>query len=230
MITLQTLYHDLCNLLNPRFCGICDSRLNPSEQKLCAKCLMRLPYLFIENYYDNDVSRLFWGRVPVERAYSHFRYLHDSEAHRFMVMLKYKHRPDLGVWMGAVVARELLSQDFFDGIDCIIPVPLHWRRYLTRGYNQSTQIARGIAKVTGLPLLKRHVRRIRNNETQTHKTSSERFQNVENLFRVRQKIPYSHVLLVDDVLTTGATLTSCAQAILDRYPTMRISILTLAKA
>lgn len=227
---MNNLLQDLYNLLHPRYCAVCGNRLNPSEQKLCAKCLMRLPYLYIADYYDNLVSRAFWGRIPVERAYSHFRYLHDSEAHLVLMHLKYQHRPDIGVWWGRLVARELEPQGFFDEVNCIVPVPLHWRRYLKRGYNQSTQIARGIAKVTGLPLLDSYVRRVRNNESQTRKTLDERLANVENLFRLRRPIPYSRILLVDDVVTTGATLTSCAQAILSVQPEARISVLTLAKA
>ena len=128
------------------------------------------------------------------------------------------------------MARALMEKGFFEGIECIVPVPLHWQRRWKRGYNQSEQLARGIAEVTGLPLLNKHIRRIRNNPTQTHKTAEERFENVKYLFHLRRPIPYSHVLLVDDVLTTGATLMSCAEAILQGQPDVRFSVLTLAKA
>lgn len=230
MKTLLAWLHDFFDLFYPRFCAVCGCRLGVSEQKLCASCLLKLPYLSIKDFSDNPVSRMFWGKVPVERAFSYFQYLHDSEAHLVLMKLKYQHRPDLGLWMGSLMARELQKDGFFDGVECIVPVPLHWRRQWKRGYNQSEQLARGVARVAGLPLLKGYVRRVRNNETQTHKSHAERIRNVEKLFRMRRAIPYTHILLVDDVLTTGATLTSLARTILEAQPDVRISVLTLAKA
>lgn len=230
MISLRKLFDDFRDLLSPRYCAICGTRLGTSEQKVCTSCLLTLPYVVDVDFGDNFITRQFWGKVHVERGYSYMYYNSGDNSHKLLTQLKYAHRLDIGRWAGRMIANDLVPKGFFDGIDCIVPVPLHWRRQWQRGYNQSEQLARGIAVVTGLPLLTKHLRRIRNNETQTHKTAQERIKNVENLFRLVRPIPYRHVLLVDDVLTTGATLTACATSILDVQPDVCISVLTLAKS
>lgn len=144
--------------------------------------------------------------------------------------LKYLHRPDLGRWMGQTMARDLLPKGFFEDVEALMYVPLHWQRQWSRGYNQSRLVAFGIAEVTGLPVLKGAVWRLRNNESQTSKSSEERQKNVRDLFQAKPGIPFRHVLLIDDVLTTGATLSSCAEAISRQNPDMCFSILTWAKA
>ena len=224
------LLRDFRDLLSPRYCAICGSRLGTSEQKVCTRCLLTMPYVGDIDFNDNFVTRLFWGKLPVERGYSYMYYNRGDNSHNLLTQLKYVHRLDIGQWAGRMIANDLLPKGFFDGVECIVPVPLHWRRLLKRGYNQSEQLARGVAEVTGLPLLKGHVRRIRNNPTQTHKSAEERYENVKNLFRLRRRIPYRNVLLIDDVLTTGATMASCIKAILEVQPETRISVLTMAKA
>lgn len=230
MASLKTWICDFRDIIRPRICPICGSPLNSTEQKLCSCCLLQLPYVGKEDFYDNPSSRLFWGRIPVERVYSFIRYRHDSESHNLLTSLKYRHRPDLGVWLGELIARELLPRDFFEDVDCIVAVPLHWRRHLHRGYNQSIELARGISKTTGIPLLRHVVERVRNNKSQTRMSTHERMQNTQHLFCSRSSLSGRHVLLVDDVLTTGATLLACAQAIMATSEDIRISILTLARA
>ena len=230
MATLADWFHDLFNFIRPRTCAVCGASLNATEQKLCGSCLLELPYIGCEDFYDNPSARLFWGRIPVERACSFMHYHHDAESHNLLVNLKYRHRPDLGAWLGRLMARELLPRGFFEGIDCIVAVPLHWQRHWQRGYNQSRELARGLSKATGIPLLRRAVVRARNNKSQTRMSTAERMQNTQQLFQARLSLAGRHVLLVDDVLTTGATLSACAQAILDVSPDVRISILTLARA
>ncbi len=192
--------------------------------------MIKLPYTRIRDFADNPSARLFWGKIPLERAFSFVAYHHESISHELLMQLKYGHRPDLGFFLGAMMANKLLPDGFFEGVDCILAVPLHWKRQMMRGYNQSIQMSRGISKVTGIPLLRHTLVRSRNNPSQTSQSASERVENVENLFCVRRHIPFHHVLLVDDVLTTSATLTACARAILEKEPDMRFSVLTLAKA
>ena len=189
-----------------------------------------MPYMQKTDFYDNPSVRLLWGKIPIEKAFCYIHYRSDSDSHQLLTQLKYNHRPDLGVWCGRMMARDLAGSGFFDDIDCILPLPLHWKRHIARGYNQSIELAKGVAEKTELPILTGYVRRVRNNETQTHKTMEERIKNVEGLFRLRRTIPYHHILLLDDVLTTSATLTACAQAILKEQPDVRFSVLTLAKA
>lgn len=230
MASLKTWLCDFRDLISPRYCPICGNRLNSTEEEVCGKCLMMLPYIPIKDFYDNPTARLFWAKIPVERAHSYIRYHNEWDSHRLLMFLKYNHRPDIGRWMGRLMARDLHSMGFFEDMDCIAAVPLHWKRQMKRGYNQSIELARGVADITGLPLVRRQIVRLRNNSTQTRKSMEERIENVESLFHVKSRLPYHHILLIDDVLTTGATLTACAKAILQHNPEMKVSILTLAKA
>ncbi len=222
-------FRSLLNLLVPRICPTCGCRMADSEQLMCAQCLMELPYLRLHDFSDNPVARLFWGRMPLERAYSHVYYNRMSLTYPLLMQLKYGFRPDIGFRAGRMLAQHLLPQGFFADIDAIVSVPLHWLRRLKRGYNQSYQLARGLASVTGLPVYTDVVRRVKYNATQTNKSARQRSENVSQVFRSR---PTScrHLLLVDDVITTGATLCAVAEAILCVNPHVRVSVLTLAKA
>lgn len=221
--------HDCFNLYVPRYCPVCNHPLNTTEQYLCGGCLVTLPYSRERDFYDNYAARLFMGKIPIERVHGHLLYGEEKLSHPIINKLKYHHRPDLAVAMGRMMALAVQPQGFFDGVDCIVPVPLHWIRKLKRGYNQSEKLAEGVAEVTGLPIFRHHVVRMRNNPTQTHKTKQERIANTQNLFQARKTFTAHHILLIDDVMTTGSTLTSCAHAILQSSPDIRISILTLCK-
>ncbi len=222
------LLGDLTNLFCPRFCAVCGQRLTPDEPLLCSHCLLQLPYTQITCFTDNEVTQHFVAHVPVIRGYTHIRYRGEPDSQALLSKLKYYSRPDVGDRMGETIANELLPQGFFDGIEAIVPVPLHWRRYVKRSYNQSHRLAKGLARVTGLPVRTHIVRRIRNNESQTSLSPEQRTENVRGIFKARPT-HHRHLLLVDDVLTTGATLVSCAQAIAERNPGVCFSILTLAK-
>lgn len=213
-----------------RRCLICRSPLGSQEQKICGACLVQLPFIRRYDFYDNLSCRLLWGRMRVERAFSCMAYRHDDFSHQLLIKLKYDHHPELGRWLGCMMARDLLLQGFFNEIDAIVPIPLHWLRKLRRGYNQSRELALGISKATGLPVLSGVVRRVRNNPSQTTQTASQRMENVANVFQARSGLTYRHILLVDDVLTTGATMSACAQAICELNPDVRISVFTLARA
>ncbi|GAA6244045.1 ComF family protein [Bacteroides fragilis] len=181
---------------------------------------------------DNPVECLFWGRIPgLKRASSFLFYRKGSDFRRILHLLKYGGYKELGEVMGRYMAAELSSGGFFDGVDMIIPVPLHRKKQKLRGYNQSEWIARGIASVTGIPLCAECMIREKNTETQTRKSTFERWENVEGIFRICDTVHFEgkHVLLVDDVLTTGATTVACASAFA-RVSGIRISVLTLAVA
>lgn len=229
MFAFSRWLHDHWDIISPRHCAICGCLLNSSEEPLCAGCLMHLSYVDCNDFYDNPVSRLFWAKIPIEKATSHIFYDHYSDSHRLLVQLKYNHRPDIGLYMGRMMALNLEPKGFFQGIEAIVPVPLHWKRQLKRGYNQSRQLALGISAVTHIPVLRGLVVRIRNNESQTNKSFEDRFENVKNLFKAKHDASLHHILLIDDVLTTSATLLACASAIHQANPDIRMSILTLAK-
>ena len=180
---------------------------------------------------DNPVEKLFWGKIPLERATSYFLYHKGSNFRHILHLLKYEGRSDIGRTMGRFIAEEIAGSGFFDGIDAIVPVPLHPRKLRARGYNQSECLASGIADVTGIELDVQAVKRCVHSQTQTRKSAYERWENVAGIFRVDHPERYAgkHILLVDDVLTTGSTVTACADAFAG-VEDLRISVLTLAKA
>ena len=174
---------------------------------------------------------MFWGKIPLEHATSCFFYHKGSDFRRILHQLKYGGRKDLGEVMGRFMAEELSATGFFSDVDIIVPVPLHPRKQKMRGYNQSECIARGVSAVTGIPVDTASVARMRHTETQTRKSSYERWENVDGIFCLRCTDAFArkHVLIIDDVLTTGATTTACADA-LKGVEGVRISVLTLAVA
>ncbi len=221
----------LLRLVLPQRCCLCGRRLSETESTMCPSCFASLPLTRLRGRSGNVVERLFWGRLPIERANAFMYYYADAASALPIAALKYRQRPDVGVWFGRVMAADLLDSDFFRGIDAIVPVPLARDRQRQRGYNQSERLAEGVSRLTHLPvwtdLVERHV----SNPTQTRLGPAERRRNVENIFRLLQpaKAAHRHLLLVDDVLTTGATLHSCAVE-LAKAPGVRISILALALA
>lgn len=177
---------------------------------------------------DNLVARLFWGLLPIERAASLMFYEPHSEMARMVYQLKYGQRPDIGEDIGRIMAKEMQMGRFFDGIDVLLPVPLTKKRLQQRGYNQSEMLAIGIRQVTGLPIITKAVMRQHFNKSQTTLSRQERQENVTGTFVLHDSklLQDKHVLLIDDICTTGATLRACGDAIKD-VPGIKISILTL---
>lgn len=219
------------SLLFPRCCLVCGRPLAKGEECICTMCNINLPRTNYHLQEDNPVVQLFWGKVPLERATSFFFYRKGSDFRQILHQLKYGGRKELGATMGRYMASELLPSGFFKGIDVIIPVPLHKKKQQLRGYNQSEWIVRGIAAVTGISVNTESIIRRKNTETQTRKSTFERWENVDGIFELHssEHLPGKHVLIVDDVLTTGATTVACASALME-VQGIRISILTLAVA
>ena len=220
-IWLGPLFH----LFFPRCCVVCGAPLVEGEEAI---------YMPRTNYHkvkDNLVERMFWGKIPLERATSYFFYRKGSNFRKILHQFKYGGRKELGAIMGRFMAAELATTDFFEGVDIIIPVPLHPRKRRARGYNQSEWIARGVSQVVGLPVDVSSVIREKHTDTQTRKSTYERWENVDGIFRLRHPENFvgKHVLIVDDVLTTGSTTTACAD-VFHEIEGVRISVLTLAVA
>lgn len=221
----------LLNLLFPRSCVVCGGCLVKGEETVCTMCNSRMPRTNYHLQPDNEIEQRFWGKAEIERATSYFFYNKGSDYRHILFKLKYNGYKELGEVMGRYMANELLASDFFKGVDVVIPVPLHSKRKKVRGYNQSEWIALGISRATGIPMdLNTLVRSVSNN-TQTRKSVFDRWDNVKDVFQVTspEKIQGKHILLVDDVLTTGATLVSCATKLLESSD-VKISIITLAVA
>lgn len=208
----------------------CGKKLLVSEQVLCCDCLSQLPFTHLGNTPGNEMEKIFWGRFPIVRASSLLWYSRGGKVAHILAGMKYYGRRQVCRHMGEILGRELQPSGFFEGVDYLLPVPLHPDRLRTRGYNQSLLLAEGISRVTGIPVCDGILRRMRNNQTQTHKSAWERQENASHLFQLAgdtRLLEGKHVMLVDDVLTTGATLTSCAE-VLSEIQEIHLSIVTLA--
>ena len=218
---------DLIDLIFPRTCVVCGELLSPQEKDICINCLSTLPK--IEKIHLDEIEKSFWGKVEIERATSFMYYHKNSPYNNLIHRLKYKNRPDTGDRLAFLAAKEIAESGFFDDIDAIVPLPLSKRKMRQRGYNQCDYIAKGLSRATGIPVIKNAVKRLKSNETQTHKSRDERWQNVEGIFALSDAalLDGKHILLIDDILTTGATLASCAKSIQEGCQ-CKISIFTLA--
>ena len=219
----------ILDFISPRLCVVCGQRLAPTERSLCSVCLFHLPRTdFHQKPLDNPMAQLFWGLAPIEKAAALFYYHPHSETAQLVYRLKYNNRPDIGEDIGRVMANELQATDFFSDIDVLLPVPLASKRLRQRGYNQSEQLAIGISDITHLPIVSKALRRKHFQQSQTTLNRWQRQENVEDTFWLKDgsQLQDKHVLLIDDICTTGATLISCANTLKD-IEGIRISVLTL---
>jgi len=218
-------------LLFPRSCVICNGPLHTGDDSICLQCNIGLPRTNYHLWKDNPVEKLLWGRIPLTRATAFFFYSRGSDFKNVLYPLKYKGDQELGEYMGRFIATELYPHGFFDGIDIIVPIPLHKKKFKKRGYNQSERIAKGITSITNIPVDTSSVIREINTETQTRKSTFDRWENVSGIFRLKDaaNITGKHILIIDDVLTTGATTTSLCE-VFQGVEGLRISVLALAVA
>ena len=217
------------DFISPRLCVVCGRRLSPTERSLCSVCQLHLPRTAFQfTPQDNPMAQLFWHLAPIERAAAFIYYQPHSEMARMVYRLKYRNSPDVGEDLGRLMATDFLLAHYFDDIDLLLPVPLTRKRQHQRGYNQSEMLARGISDVTHLPMAPKALKRQVFRDSQTHLSRHERQENVDGIFVVTDTeiLKGRHVLLIDDICTTGATLTACAKA-LASIEGIRISVLTL---
>ena len=227
-----SFWRRLLDLIAPRLCVVCGHRLTVTEEVICAKCSFHLPRTgFHHHAYDNEMAKLFWAQIPIEKATAFFYYEAHAETANIIYELKYKNHPEIGNIVGRMLAKEIQPSGFFDGIDGIVPIPLAKKRLRQRGYNQSMEIAQGVSEMTGLPIYKKVVRRNSFKGSQTNKGRWDRQENVEHVFELTDATAVSnkHLLLIDDVITTGATCIACAKALCQSV-NIRISILALGFA
>ena len=220
------------DLISPRLCVVCGNRLSVTEEVVCSKCYLHLPRTdFANELYENVMAKLFWGQIKLEKATALFYYEPHAETARILYELKYKNHPEIGVVMGRMMAKELMKSGLFEDIDALVPVPLAKKREHERGYNQSLELAKGVSEVTHLPIADQVVRRTKFVDSQTHRGRWERNENVEGVFELvdGDSLSGKHVLLIDDVVTTGATIIACAQE-MQKASNVRISVLALGFA
>ncbi len=225
------VFTDLYNTFFPRKCVYCGKNLDKSEQEICKKCLNRLPETQFLNDYENQLFQKFWGRVNIEFAFSMYYFNKQSVLQHLLHHIKYKGRKELAYVLGKSLGQELKNTSHFKSCDLIIPVPLHPEKEKKRGYNQSEWIAKGVSESINIPvntaLLQRHV----NSKSQTRKNRKERWENVRMAFSLKTNeiSGYKHALLIDDVITTGATLEACATLLINALH-LKVSIASLAYA
>ncbi len=221
---------DILSLFYPPLCAACGAALGQGERVMCTACRMDVPLTRFEGTEDNPVARKFWGLIPVVQASSLFFYAGDSPYLPLVLDFKYRGSWRLAVDMGGWLGEALAESGMYGDVDLIVPVPLHPLKKLRRGYNQSEYLARGAARRMGITVDARCVARTVNNPSQTRKDKEQRWENAEGIFRVRkpERLKGKHILLMDDVLTTGATIVSLGEAILRAVPDCTISVATLA--
>lgn len=216
----------------PRYCHVCGNRLLKEEQALCIHCNVELPRTFHWDMpYDNDLAKRFWGKIPIEKAVSYIFYHAHTDTAQLVYAFKYNKEPYTATTLGEMMAKEI-GRSFFDDIDCIIPVPLNKKKLRQRGYNQSERLAQGIRHIFDIPIVDNSVIRTANTITQTQLDITERQENANGIFKLTakaEKLQNSHCLIIDDIITTGATITSCATEILKISGT-RVSILSFGSA
>lgn len=223
--------NELLELFFPELCISCGDRLVTQEKFLCIHCWADLPVTNFHQQPENKVAQLFWGRVKIEHATAYFSYKKGSNYQHLIHFIKYKGLKELGVETGRRFGNVLFGSENFNVADVVVPVPLHPKKEKKRGYNQSEWIAKGIAEAMQKPLSVNNLIRNSDTATQTKKNRFERWQNVENIFCVMypEKLTGKHVLLIDDVVTTGSTLEACVFQLL-KIENVKVSIATLGFA
>jgi ComF family protein len=231
---MNRLAHWYINILEfffPTLCVTCGNRLVTQEKFLCLDCWHDLPVTNFHLNSDNKVAQLFWGRVTIENATAFFAYNKGSNYQHLIHFVKYKGLKELGFETGRRFGISLSDTPDFNSVDVVIPVPLHPKKQRIRGYNQSEWIAKGISEAMKKTVAVNNLKRRLHTSTQTRKNRYERWENVDNIFEVTnpEELAGKHVLLIDDVITTGSTLESCAIQLL-QIRNVKVSIATLAFA
>lgn len=229
--TFRELWNGFLHLLYPQLCVACDEDLPDSDSCFCLKCRLKVTMTDMHLVRENEFTTRLWGRVQMEGAAAMYYFTRKSPIQRALHQLKYHNKPEIGLKIGREFGRKLRNSDIFKSVEAIIPVPLHPKKERLRGYNQSAMFAEGISEIMEIPVLNNVLERKAFTETQTRKKRMERFRNVGEVFSVKKPkaIEGKHLLLVDDVLTTGATLEVCGQALL-AVPNTKLSLATIAIA
>lgn len=229
--TLENIKEGILTLFFPKLCLACGINPPPQEKDICIHCQYYLPKTEFHLDLENPFTERFWGRVKIEGGASLYYFMKNGRTQKLIHNLKYKGKKKIGVKLGELYGRELRLAKGFENIDLIIPVPLHPKKQHTRGYNQSDMFARGLSETMEIPWRSNILVKTLHNPSQTKKTRMERLENVRVAFRIKnpELLRGKHVLIVDDVLTTGATLEACAEKVLE-IPHTKVSLATIAFA
>ena len=220
------------HLIFPNLCLSCSCELSRSEEHLCHFCFSQLSFTYFESGQEpSSLDKVFWGRVPIYRAYALLFFEQDKPSQKILHALKYQNKANLGIFMGHIIGKKLKENNLMCDIQALIPVPLHPKKEFLRGYNQSEKIAAGISKEMAIPIVQKSIQKIKHTESQTKKNRFQRWENVASIFSgTTSAIPFQHVAIVDDVVTTGATIEALSKELLANNPELKISIISLAIA
>ena len=216
-MTLKEIFLDFLYLFFPNYCRGCEEGLVKGEKIICTRCMLDLPRSNYHRERENPFFHKFSGRIPVKFVMTLFKFVKHGKVQHLLHALKYKNQPEIGVQLGRVYGVDLVEEKYKDQFDVIIPVPLHRSKRRKRGYNQSEEFGKGLSELLEIPCTEKFLKRVKATATQTKKSKLNRWENVSEVFEVQQKeaLEGKRVLLVDDVVTTGATLEACGQKLLE---------------
>ena len=230
MVSYKELKNSILHVLFPHVCDGCGSDIIDEESSLCMKCIAEMPETNFHLHANNPIEKIFWGRLPIINATAQYYFIKESLMQHLMHQLKYKGNKELGKQLGRLMGYDLQKTGRFNIVNYLVPLPLFPSKEKRRGYNQATILCEGIAEVMDVEILRDVIARTQFTETQTRKGRIERWQNIEGKFELMrpEKIADKNILLVDDVITTGATLEACGHELLQASP--KLSIATLCYA
>jgi len=222
---------DIIELIMPSSCLNCKKELTRQEKYCCSFCINEFQFTHFEKFNEpTPMDKLFWGRVQIHSTFALFNFEKGKNTQILLHELKYKNNPTLGQFLGKMIAERLKNTVIFQGVDALVPVPIHHRKRFTRGYNQSEELAKGISFSTQIPINTKLINKSSHAGSQTKRGRFLRWDNVSENFSLSKNFPLhlQHIVIIDDVVTTGATIEAMVATIHKNYPQLRISIISLA--
>jgi ComF family protein len=229
MSKLKLLYKGFISLLYPSICYLCKTTIQNEQQIICLSCYYHLPKSSVRSYKNNSITKKFYDIYQIENFISLYKYEKNNSVQKLIYLLKYNNKKEVGIFFGIQISEFLRYHDINHSFDIIIPLPIHYKKKKIRGYNQAEIIAQELSKQIGVPM-KKIIRKIKSTESQTNKTIYRRWQNQEEIFELdtSQNLNNKHIVIIDDVITSGATMYNCLRIF--KHIKIKITIICIAQA